>query len=83
MLSIVRTYHGVVRATLAMPEPDRARAEQYMRLARKTGRQVAPFLCDWDLRQRIVADEPWPEEEWERFYKALRVDPSQFYLRLA
>lgn len=67
MLGMVRDCQGMARQALAQPRPDSAAAKQFMKLARQTGQKVAPYLRDWDFRQRIVSDEPMSEEEWVNF----------------
>ena len=58
MLGMVRDCHVLARQALAQPKPDLAAAKKFMKLARQTGRKAAPYLRDWDLRQRIVSDDP-------------------------
>jgi hypothetical protein len=65
MLEGVRAFHGLARRALAKRYPDRATAARHMREARKIGRNVAPYIHDPDLRQRLVSDEPMSEEAWE------------------
>jgi hypothetical protein len=67
MLGMVRDCHGFAQGALTLPKPDRAAAKRYMQLAVKAGRGAAPYLRDWDLRQRIVSDQPMSEKEWARF----------------
>ena len=83
LLEMVRECHSLARDSLTGPKPDRAAANRYMRLARKAGHGAAPYIRDQDLRQRIVADKPMSEGEWEKIGEIPRTDPSRLYLRLA
>jgi hypothetical protein len=83
LLEMVRECHSLAHDSLTGPKPDRAAANRYMRLAGKAGRGAAPYIRDQDLRQRIVADKPMSEEEWEKVGEILRTDPNRLDLRLA
>ena len=79
-LRMVRNYHGLARTALAAQQPNRAAAKRLMKFAAKTGRAIAPYLLDQNLRRHVVAYEPMSAEEWQNVDEVLRTNPDRFYL---
>ena len=68
-ISAVPDRHGGSKA-------DKAAAKRLMQDAQRLGRKVAPYLPpDAVPRQRVVADEPMSEEEWERLCGPSLLEP--------
>ena len=75
----IRNLHDLARAALTAEQPDPAAAKRLMKFAAKTGRAIARYLLDRNLRQRVLADEPTSAEEWQNIDEALRTNPDRFY----
>jgi len=76
MLEAVRGFHAHARQLLAKRKPDKAAAKHLMQEAQRLGNKVAPYLPpDAVLRQRVVADDPMSEEEWERLRGPSLLEP--------
>jgi len=74
-LRLARQCHALAIQALERPRPDLFAARRYLKLARRAGWLALPYLESEELRRRLVGYKPISEQEWERLWPRLGVDP--------
>lgn len=64
-LNLVRQCHALSREVLERPKPDLRIALRHMRIARRAGWLVFPYIENEELRRRVISYKPMSEAEWE------------------
>jgi len=67
-LSLVRQCHALSRDVLERPKPDLRAALRHMRIARRAGWLVFPYIENEELRRRVISYKPMSEAEWEQLW---------------
>jgi hypothetical protein len=67
-LNLVRQCHALSREVLQRPKPDMRAALRHMRIARRAGWLVFPYIENEELRRRVISYKPMSEEEWEQLW---------------
>jgi len=74
-LRLARQCHALAIQALERPRPDLFAARRYLKLARRAGWLALPYLESEELRRRLVGYKPISEQEWERLWPRLGVNP--------
>jgi len=74
-LRLARQCHALAIQALERPRPDLFAARRYLKLARRAGWLALPHLESEELRRRLVGYKPISEQEWERLWPRLGVNP--------
>jgi len=74
-LRLARQCHALAIQALERPHPDLFAARRYLKLARRAGWLALPYLESKELRRRLVGYKPISEQEWERLWPRLGVNP--------
>jgi len=74
-LRLARQCHALAIEALERPRPDLFAARRHLKLARRAGWLALPYLESEELRRRLVGYKPISEQEWERLWPRLGVDP--------
>jgi hypothetical protein len=67
-LSLVRQCHALSRQALERPKPDLRAALRHMRIARRAGWLVFPYIEGEELRRRVISYKPMSEADWEQLW---------------
>jgi hypothetical protein len=67
-LSLVRQCHALSREAVERPKPDLRAALRHMRIARKAGWLVFPYIKNEELRRRVISYKPMSEAEWDQLW---------------
>ena len=67
-LSLVRQCHALSRDAVERPKPDLRAALRHMRIARRAGWLVFPYIENEELRRRVISYKPMSEAEWAQLW---------------
>jgi hypothetical protein len=73
-LSLVRQCHALSREALERPNPDLRTALRHMRIARRAGWLVFPYIGNEELRRLVVSYKPMSEADWKQLWPSNLAD---------